>query len=349
MMDALSERMIIEALQALEHGQSAAEILKRYPRYEDELHSILETAVAFSKVRVAHSLAAQAESHQQMLAHAAAMSANADQQPALFPWLRRLTLALGSVLVVIIIGFASLFYASAEALPGDFLYSTKRGVEDLRLSLTSNPASKEALQQSFNEERILEIRQLLDSGRQAEVSFEGQIESTDGDTWIVAGLQLFLTSETEVDGEPIAGRYAWIEATTVDGRLIANAITVEFVPEPAPSPEPTEQDAEIMIPEDPPTTTPTPIPTPTPTATATPTPELASPELPTEVIDGPEASPAETPMISGDDNADDEGGAGDDDDNGDDDDDDNGDDDGNDDDDGDDDDDDGGDDDDDDD
>ena len=306
-MDDLSERMIVEVLHELELGQSAAEILKRYPQHEDELHSILETAVALSNVRVAHSLAAQAESRQQMLDHATALRARADQSSALFPWLRRMTLALGSLLIVIIIAFAGLFLASAEALPGDILYSTKKGVEDLRLSLTTNPSSKEALQQSFDEERILEIRQLLESGRQADVSFEGLIESIDEDTWIVAGLQLLLTSATEIDGEPLAGRYAWIEATTSDGQLIAKVITVEFIPEPSPSPEPTKQDAEIIIPEDPPTATPTP----TLTATTTPTPGLTSPETPAEVNDGPETSPAETPTILGDDNVDDESGEGD--------------------------------------
>jgi hypothetical protein len=303
-MDALSERMVIEALQALEQGQSTAEILKRYPQQEDEMRSILETAVALSKVRVAHSLAAQAESRQQMLAQAAALSTSTDQSPVLFPWIRRMTLALGSLLIIFIILLSTLFVASAEALPGDFLYSAKREVEDLRLSLSTNPADSKALQQRFDEERILEIRQLLERGRQAEVSFEGVIELIDGDTWIVSGLQVILTSETEIKGQPISGRYAWVEATTIDGQLMANAITVEFVPEPSPTPEPTAQEAEIATPEVPPSPTPTSPPTPT----STPVPKPATPETPSETTDSPAAPPTETPMISGDDNVDDQGG-----------------------------------------
>ena len=299
-MDASSERMVIEALQALERGQPMAEILKRYPQNEDELRPILETAAALSKVRVAHSLAAQAESRQQMLAHAAAFSNVADQPPTLFVWFRRMTMALAPLLVIFVIVVAGLFYASAEALPGDSLYSTKRGVEDFRLSLATNPVTREVLQKSFEEERILEIERLLESGQQAEVFFSGVIESVNEDTWIVAGLQVSLTSATEVEGQPIAGRYAWVEATTLDGKLIANAITVEFVPEPSPTPEPTPQEAEVVTPEALPTATQTPTPTPTPSATSTSTPTPTATATPTEVIDSPAVSPTETPTaISG--------------------------------------------------
>jgi hypothetical protein len=298
-MDTSSERMVIEALQALESGQPIAEILKRYPQNEDELRPILETAIALSKVRVAHSLAAQAESRQQMLARAAAMSNGADQPPALFVWFRRMTMALSPLLVIFVIVIAGLFFASSEALPGDFLYSTKREVEDLRLSLTTNLFAREELQKSFEEERILEIEQLLVSGQQAEVSFSGVIESVNEDTWIVAGLRVSLTSLTEVEGQPIAGRIAWIEAMTSDGKLIANAITIEFVPEPSPTPGPTPQEAKVVTPEVPPTATPTS--TPTPTATATETPKPTATATPTKVIRIPAASPTETPTaVSGD-------------------------------------------------
>ncbi len=295
-MDTSSERMVIEALQALESGQPIAEILKRYPQNEDELRPILETAVALSKVRVAHSLAAQAESRQQMLARAAAMSNGADQPPALFVWFRRMTMALSPLLVIFVIVIAGLFFASSVALPGDFLYSTKREVEDLRLSLTTNLFAREELQKSFEEERILEIEQLLESGQQAEVSFSGVIESVNEDTWIVAGLRVSLTSLTEVEGQPIAGRIAWIEAMTSDGKLIANAITIEFVPEPSPTPEPTPQEAKVLTPEVPPTATPTS--TSTPTATATDTPMPTATATPTKVIRIPAASPTETPTAA---------------------------------------------------
>ena len=295
-MDTSSERMVIEALQALESGQPIAEILKRYPQNEYELRPILETAVALSKVRVAHSLAAQAESRQQMLARAAAMSNGADQPPALFVWFRRMTMALSPLLVIFVIVIAGLFFASSVALPGDFLYSTKREVEDLRLSLTTNLFAREELQKSFEEERILEIEQLLESGQQAEVSFSGVIESVNEDTWIVAGLRVTLTSMTEVEGQPIAGRIAWIEAMTSDGKLIANAITIEFVPEPSPTPGPTPQEAKVVTPEVPPTATPTS--TPTPTATATETPKPTATATPTKVIRIPAASPTETPTAA---------------------------------------------------
>jgi hypothetical protein len=79
--------------------------------------------------------------------------------------LRRLAFATASVLLAFSLGTAGVAYAAQEAIPGDTLYSVKRGIEAARYSLTENPQSQAALLSDLAAERMLEIQSLADAGR----------------------------------------------------------------------------------------------------------------------------------------------------------------------------------------
>ncbi len=86
------------------------------------------------------------------------------------------------------------------------------------------------------------------------VQFEGTIESVAADQWIVDGRTLLITPETRIEGTPVVGGIAEIEAVLKpDGTLIARWIRVYQPPTPSP------------------TDTPLPTPTPWPTAIQPPT------------------------------------------------------------------------------
>jgi hypothetical protein len=74
------------------------------------------------------------------------------------PALAILSLALVLIMLASGMGVAS---ASADALPGDALYSVKRGVEELRLLLTIHPTKDAELLVTFTTERLQEIEELL--------------------------------------------------------------------------------------------------------------------------------------------------------------------------------------------
>jgi hypothetical protein len=88
------------------------------------------------------------------------------QRPT-FGAVRRLAFAVASVLLAFTLGTAGVAYAAQEAIPGDALYSVKRGIERARWSLTSNPQSKEALLSDLATERMREVQGLANAGREA--------------------------------------------------------------------------------------------------------------------------------------------------------------------------------------
>jgi Domain of unknown function (DUF5667) len=83
------------------------------------------------------------------------------------PWLvRALPTLLGAALVAALaLGSLGVAQASAAALPGDRLYSVKRGFEELRLALTLDPLSDADLLGEFADERLNEIESLAAAGR----------------------------------------------------------------------------------------------------------------------------------------------------------------------------------------
>jgi hypothetical protein len=295
--DASLERKVIEALDALERGETIEQIVARYPEAAADIRPILETAALLAARRLQPSLDAQNRSRQAFLAQADAVSHTAagstpPRRP--FAWLRQLLWPAASLALVALFLGAWLLSASASAVPGDTLYNVKRQVEAVRLSWTADPATQADLLEQFNQERIREIRALLRANRTATVAFQGILETAEGDLWTVAGLPLVITPDTQITGRPAAGLLAIVTAQTQDGRLLATAVTIPGSEEPEPTPtaappSPTLQPTETATPSATPTAEPTEMatadltatPTATPSATATPTPSATATLTPT--------------------------------------------------------------------
>ena len=74
--------------------------------------------------------------------------------------------ALAGLLLVLTLTFgATAAYASEAALPGDALYGVKRGLEDVRLVLSTTAAGDSALVEHFADRRLDEIEALSGRGR----------------------------------------------------------------------------------------------------------------------------------------------------------------------------------------
>ena len=294
-MESSVEEAIIAALDALEAGDNVDDIVARYPDHEAELRPILSTAASLASVRIAHSLKAQAASQQRMLEYAASSGAAVSRGPSVLLLLRRLSLAMASLVIVLALLGMSVLYAASESVPGDRLYDAKRLMEDTRLSLTGSTAAREALQQRYEEERIREIETLLRMERSEEVEFAGFIEAIDGDVWTVSGLEVLIVSATSIEGaeSPVVGQLVEVSGVAVNGSVSAKAVMIRgtgglLVPTPrpvlsvTPTYEPTPPGTPTPTPTDTPTATPTPtvgetgsgeLATSTPTPTTTPTPE----------------------------------------------------------------------------
>lgn len=281
-MDSALEAKLVECLDALEQGKSIEEILSRYPEEADQLRPILETAVQLTQLKLQPTLAAQTRSRDAFLARAAELRQEPARRRAPFFGLRRLLVPLASLLLLFILGIGW-GNISAAAVPGDLLYGSKLFIEDIRLALATSETQRALLREEFKQERVQEVKALLQDGGEAAVAFTGPIGEIEANTWTVASITVHLDEETAVEGRPQVGRMAAVEGVVSDGRLTAG--TIRVIGEP-------------ILPA--PTATATPSPSPTATYTLSPTTQTATP-LPTAttaVTASPTPGPTTTPTAT---------------------------------------------------
>jgi hypothetical protein len=68
----------------------------------------------------------------------------------------------------------------------------------LRLFFTFNAQVRDTLEVEHENERLHELRELLAAGRTGEVDFNGVVEVQNGNEWIVAGVRVLITDQTEI-------------------------------------------------------------------------------------------------------------------------------------------------------
>jgi hypothetical protein len=283
-MDAQLELKFVECLDALAQGESVEHILARYPQDAAQLRPLLQTAASLSALRLEPSEAAKMQSRQSFMAQADLLRRTAPRKTLSFlP--RFATGFIAAALVAAVLGTGAVA-ASGAALPGDPLYGLKRTVEDVRLQSASSPALRQELQREFEQRRVDETNELLDTGREGEVEFTGTIEEIQPNAWIVSSLVVQLDANTQIVGTPQINRMAEVRGVTGSNGLRATSISIESSDEleitPTPpatkspqataTPEPTETTAPATTTTPQPTKTPRPpTATPRPTATAQPT------------------------------------------------------------------------------
>ena len=223
-MSNVHEQLLAEALDLMESGLSVEEIVSRYPAQAAELRPFLLTAAALSSLATQPTVSAESRSKQALLAAAVERPARAAARDAAGRRPRRLLAPALAVLVVIFLGGAGLAGASGSAVPGDALYSAKRLIEETRLNLTTNPERAAALREQFRQERLEEIEQLLATGRSAEVSLVGEVESLA--PMIVAGIPITLSADTVMEGTPNVGDEVRVDGRTDNGAVLAERIVV---------------------------------------------------------------------------------------------------------------------------
>jgi hypothetical protein len=299
------EPVLDECLDSIQSGASVQACLARYPEHAEDLRPLLSLATAVRAV--AHPRPNPSAVHanrQRMLLAVAERDARQPLLAGLFawPWLRA-TLVLAVLILVVGFGARGLVAVSAGSLPGDNLYSVKRFAENVRYALTLDPVARQQLEAEFAVEREKEIRAVLDSGRLATLEFRGNLEAIGDGFWGVGRLEVLLTDQTVIVGEPTVGAMVLVQArSTSDGTLLALRLEVQSSPLPATltatptprlslTPTPTRPTA---------SSTPTQPPTSTPEPTATPSPTHAVTEQPTAIASStPEAVETQEPESTG--------------------------------------------------
>lgn len=234
-MDAALEKTLIEALDALERGDSIDLILSHYPDEATELRPILETAAQLPNLPPAPSASARAESHRTLLQRAQQLREEASR-PKDSPAGPRFLFSFVSILVVLLIAGAALVPASAGAIPGDTLYPVKRGIESMRLILASESGESQ-LRRQFEKERNSEVYEMLKTGRDGQAGYTGEIVALSAETWEIGHITVQITDRTTIAGVPRVGERVEAHCRIEDGRVYAEHLEVlQPASETAPAP-----------------------------------------------------------------------------------------------------------------
>jgi uncharacterized membrane protein YgcG len=204
-------------LQELEQGADVETVLFRYPDLADELRPILVASAGARSMAVAAPPADVVRRNRaKVLQHAAQMreTKTRSSQRFWFASLRRIAVTLAMVAILFVSG-TGLVGASSNTLPGDNLYPVKRTWEGLRLFFTFDGRAREVLELEHENERLHELWELLAKGRSAEVDFNGLVTSQNGNEWVVAGVRVLISSETDIrDGGIVVGSAVRVRGVT---------------------------------------------------------------------------------------------------------------------------------------
>jgi hypothetical protein len=265
-----------DCLDRMQAGESLEDCLARHPAHAAELRPLLTLADDIGRLPAPRPRpAARAAGQQRMLAAVSARFPAAAPAPAWYE--RRPILRWGVLLAAILVlltasGWWSVT-ASATSLPGDTLYPVKRASEQVRLLLTFDQAAQQALQTQLGQERLDETQAVLEQGRQARVEFGGRLQAMTAASWLVGDIEVLLTPETRIDGEPVLGAWVRVRArATAEGELRALHLQIVTRRQPPPAAPASATSAPTRWPTASPSATlwPTPTRTPSPTYTAVP-------------------------------------------------------------------------------
>lgn len=213
-------------LKALEQGRDIDFVLALYPDMAEELRPILEAsrqARFLSEITIP--VGVQRRGRARLLRRADEMRRLKRPSTKQFiPLVLRLAVVL-SLAAVFFLSSTGLVSASSGSLPGDQLYPVKRTWEGVRLFFTFNSESRDILQSEYDQERLDEIDGLLAKDRAMAVTFSGLVTKQSGNSWLVSGIPVLVTSSTQlsanlVDGAPVNV----IGSTRIDGQVEAQEI-----------------------------------------------------------------------------------------------------------------------------
>ena len=219
-------------LQDIEQGADIETVLFRYPDLADELRSILEASMNAKRMAIpAPSAEVIQRNRAKVLQHASQMR-EAKANPSRRIWfasLRRLMVTL-AVVVALFVSGTGLVRAASTTLPGDNLYPVKRTWEDMLVAFTFNVQQRDALEVEHENERLQELQGLFAEKRSAQVDFAGTVTGQSGTEWVVSGVTVMISAQTEIrDQGIVVGSPVRVKGQTQSNNVVS-AERIELLP-----------------------------------------------------------------------------------------------------------------------
>jgi len=186
-------------LKELDNGTDIDTLLRRYPDLSGEFRPILEAALTARKMSVQEPSPDVAKRNKEkVLGHIAVLREKESTRNPHFAWpaqFRRTVVSL-SILILLFASGTRLVSASSNTVPGDRLYSLKRGWEDISLFFTFDTARYHELELEYENERLEELHELFAEGRAEKVDFSGYVTRMSDEEWRVSGVTVLISVET---------------------------------------------------------------------------------------------------------------------------------------------------------
>jgi hypothetical protein len=216
--------LLEECLRELQSGKPLEQILDEHSLAAETLRPVLQAAVLARAMASQQTipLSAQTRSRAQFLAAAGQARSPRPWMP--FARMRLSTSAFALVVVLLVVSVIGSGFASAQSIPGDTLYPVKIAVEQARLNIPQNPATRISLEEQFDKERADETQELLRLGRAEDMTFAGYLAREQDEPWEVAGLHLVLTPAQEQLANAYDGMYV-----EVQGKSNTQGVVVESI------------------------------------------------------------------------------------------------------------------------
>ena len=186
-------------LQRMDRGELLDSVLALYPELAAQLRPLLEIAArARSASWKSLPQAVLVRQRSRGLALAAELR-QGKYRPLVQRRFWRPVVTILAVIAILVMSSNGLLIASAHSIPGDTLYPLKRSLESTQLHLFSDPAKRQVLEQEFDERRVDETKSLLTHQRIENVDFTGVVSNQSQGNWLVSGISINVTPQTEID------------------------------------------------------------------------------------------------------------------------------------------------------
>jgi len=217
-----------DALTSLESGSELNPILADHPELELEFGDVFETLLN-SRQEVNQEIPVEILNRSRTRLLSRAMQLRQTPQPRSMRVRRTHRLAIAVIItLVILLSGGGLAVESAQALPGDQLYPVKRAAENIRLSLAVTLEDHRAVEDRYQARRINEVEQIFALGRSVFVQFYGPVNSQDGDSWDIGGIDVHQNPETILIGDILPGVEVEVEGLTIpEGWVQASEIHLQ--------------------------------------------------------------------------------------------------------------------------
>jgi hypothetical protein len=155
------EDILDECLERMLKGESIEDCLNAYPEQASELEPLLKTSLDLMQraSTIQPSLEFKAKARSQLRAMLRARQEKEVKKAKIPIWRRKWAVAAATILVIVFCGVGTVA-ASANALPGESLYSVKLAAEQVRVTLAFSDMDKAKLHIQFAERRAAEIAEM---------------------------------------------------------------------------------------------------------------------------------------------------------------------------------------------